>query len=49
MSPTFPQENREITILPFSGGEELLKYEGQIDILFLDIQMKDPDGLEHSD
>ena len=30
----------------FSGGEELLSYNGQIDILFLDIQMKDMDGME---
>ena len=30
----------------FSSGEELLSYNGQIDILFLDIQMKDMDGME---
>ena len=29
-----------------SCGEELLKYDGQIDILFLDIRMKDIDGME---
>ena len=30
----------------FSSGEELLSYNGQIDILFLDIQMKGMDGME---
>ena len=30
----------------FSSGEELLSCNGQIDILFLDIQMKEMDGME---
>ena len=42
----FRKKNREISIRLFSSGEELLQYEGQIDILFLDIQMKDMDGME---
>lgn len=46
VSDFFRRKNIEITILRFSCGEELLKYGGQIDILFLDIQMKDIDGME---
>ena len=42
----FRKKNREITIRTFSSGEELLNYNGQIDILFLDIQMKGMDGME---
>ena len=42
----FRKKNRETDIKLFSGGKELLKYDGQIDILFLDIQMKDIDGIE---
>ena len=42
----FRKKNREATIQLFSSGEELLEYDGQIDILFLDIQMKDIDGME---
>ena len=42
----FRKKNREISLRMFSGGEELLSYNGQIDILFLDIQMKDMDGME---
>lgn len=33
-------------ITQFSSGEELLKYDKIIDILFLDIQMKNIDGME---
>ena len=36
----------EITILLFPCGEELLRYNRQIDIVFLDIQMKNIDGME---
>ena len=32
--------------MQFSSGEEVLQYDGQIDILFLDIQMKGIDGME---
>ncbi len=46
VSDFFRKKNREISCRTFSGGEELLKYDGQIDILFLDIQMKDMDGME---
>lgn len=42
----FHKKNREIHLRTFSGGEELLDYDGQIDILFLDIQMKGMDGIE---
>ncbi len=46
VSDFFRGKNMETAILQFSSGEELLKYDGQIDILFLDIQMKDMDGIE---
>ena len=46
VSDFFRKKNREISCRTFSGGEELLKYDGQIDILFLDIQMKGMDGME---
>lgn len=46
VSDFFHKKNREITIQLFSCGEELLKYDGQIDILFLDIQMKGMDGIK---
>ena len=46
VSDFFRKKNREISLRMFSGGEELLSYNGQIDILFLDIQMKDMDGME---
>ena len=36
----------DVVITRFSSGEELLKYDGRIDILFLDIQMKEMDGME---
>ncbi len=42
----FGRKNMEITIRQFFDGEELLKYEKPIDILFLDIQMKGMDGME---
>ncbi len=42
----FHKKNREAAIRLFASGEELLKYDGQIDILFLDIQMKGMDGME---
>ena len=42
----FGRRNRETAIRRFSCGRELLEYDGQIDILFLDIQMKDMDGME---
>ena len=46
VSDFFRKKNREISLRMFSGGEELLNYGGQIDILFLDIQMKGMDGME---
>lgn len=45
-SDFFRRKNREITIQIFSSGEELQKYDGQIDILFLDNQMKEIDDME---
>ncbi len=42
----FRRKNMEINIRLFACGEELLQYDGQIDILFLDIQMKGMDGME---
>ncbi len=45
-SDFFCKKNREIYFRTFSSGEELLSYDGQIDILFLDIQMKGMDGME---
>lgn len=46
VSRFFHPQNIEIIILQFSSGEELLKYNKKIDILFLDIQMKGIDGME---
>lgn len=45
-SDFFRRKNLQTTLLQFSGGEELLRYDKPIDILFLDIQMKGPDGME---
>ncbi len=45
-SDFFRKKNREIQLRTFTSGEELLNYDGQIDILFLDIQMKGMDGME---
>ncbi len=46
VSAFFRRKNTEISIRQFSCGEELLQYDKQIDILFLDIQMKGIDGME---
>ena len=45
-SDFFRKKNREIHFRTFLSGEELLSCDGQIDILFLDIQMKGMDGME---
>ena len=45
-SDFFRKKNREIQLRTFTSGEELLNYDGQIDILFLDIQMNGMDGME---
>lgn len=42
----FRTQNIEMVIEVFLSGKELLKYEKTIDILFLDIQMKETDGME---
>ena len=39
-------QNMETSIICFSCGEELLRYDKSIDILFLDIQMEGMDGME---
>lgn len=46
VSDFFRKRNMEIAISQFSTGEDLLKYDKKIDILFLDIQMKGIDGME---
>ena len=46
VSDFFRKKNREISLRTFLSGEELLNYDGQIDILFLDIQMNGMDGME---
>lgn len=46
VSHFFRAKNMEISIVCFSGGEELLRYDRGIDILFLDIQMNGMDGME---
>jgi len=46
VSDFFRRKNMEIAIAQFSNGEELLKYDKIIDILFLDIQMNGIDGME---
>ncbi|RKI44039.1 DNA-binding response regulator [bacterium D16-51] len=46
VSDFFCKKNREIHFRIFLSGEELLSCDGQIDILFLDIQMKGMDGME---
>ncbi len=45
-SDFFRKKNREVNLRTFSGGKELLEYDGPIDILFLDIQMEDIDGMK---
>lgn len=42
----FHRKNMEIAVSQFSSGEELLKFDKAIDVLFLDIQMKGMDGME---
>ena len=46
VSDFFRKKNREVCLRTFSSGEELLSDGGQIDICFLDIQMKGMDGME---
>ena len=46
VSEFFRKKNRDIRLRTFSSGEELLSCGGQIDICFLDIQMKGMDGME---
>ena len=42
----FRAKNMETSIICFSCGEELLRYDKSIDILFLDVQMEGMDGME---
>lgn len=46
VSVFFRGKNRDIMISQFTSGEQLLKTEKEIDILFLDIQMGNLDGME---
>lgn len=46
VSDFFGRKNMDIVIFQFLSGEKLLKDNRTIDILFLDIQMKDMDGME---
>lgn len=46
VSDFFYKENIQISILQFSSGEELLNYNKPIEVLFLDIQMKNMNGME---
>ncbi len=46
VSDFFCRKNMGIVISQFSSGKELLKCDRIIDILFLDIHMKDMDGME---
>lgn len=46
VSDFFRRKNIDVTISQFPSGRELLQYDRTIDILFLDIQMKDMDGME---
>lgn len=42
----FKQENMEIAVFPFQSGKALLDCDKKLDIVFLDIQMGEPNGLE---
>ena len=42
----FGEKNIEVSVLQFSSGEELLQCSRNIDVLFLDIQMKGIDGMK---
>ncbi|MDE7326549.1 MAG: response regulator, partial [Lachnospiraceae bacterium] len=46
VSEFFKRKNMENSIAQFFCGEELLKYEKPVDVLFLDIQMRGMDGME---
>lgn len=46
VSDFFRGKNMEASVVCFSNGEDLLKYDKSIDILFLDIQMNGMDGME---
>ncbi len=42
----FWEKKIEIAVSQFANGKELIQYKGEIHILFLDIQMEEPDGME---
>lgn len=42
----FREKNVEASIVCFSNGKELLKYDRNMDIIFLDIRMEGMDGME---
>lgn len=45
VSDFFYGKNMEVVVSQFPCGEELLRYDKPIDLLFLDIQMKETDGM----
>ncbi len=45
VSDFFHGKNMEVVVSQFPCGEELLRYDKPIDLLFLDIQMKETDGM----
>lgn len=46
ISAFFKRENMETTIFSFQNGRSLLDYDKKLDIVFLDIQMDDPNGFD---
>lgn len=46
VSNFFKSENMEVTIIKFSNGSSLLQYNKHLDIIFLDIQMNELNGME---
>lgn len=42
----FAGKKADISILQFAGGSELLGYDKQLDIIFMDIQMQGMDGMQ---
>lgn len=45
VSDFFHGKNMEVVVSQFPCGEELLRYDKPIDLLFLDVQMKETDGM----
>ncbi len=45
VSDFFHGKNMEVVVSQFPCGEELLRYDKPIDLMFLDVQMKETDGM----